>query len=551
MRKGLLLCHLCLCVLLLMMGCTGDGVQMRQHLEKLEQQNRAGEKLLNDSLAEDLVEYFDRHGDANERMRAKYMLGRTYYHLGELPRALETYLEAADCADTTSADCDYKVLSRIHAQSAVIYNLQVQPRSELLYYNLAEYYAWKAEDTLQAIECFAAQTEAYSYLKKPDSVIYICENSSLLFDNIGKKDRSSQMKGRAILPLTQMNEIEKSKQCIDEYESNSGLYFINDSISKGHEIYYYIKGNYYLATNQLDSAEYMFRKELRDGKDLNNQIAGCKGLQELYEKKKISDSIAKYANLGYILNDSAYSLSEMQNIQKLRASYNYNHHKQKAEEKAREAQKAYYTIFFLIIVIVAVLLFGSVIAWLWYRHNRTKQQLKEIQYHQTQTQLEQAQSDLMELQEKNENASDLIQKKIKEVESLQAKLAQSLQNQSGRDHADLEDSLVNASITKELTSLLQSNPVQAATQGQMRELRKLVNEFIPNFYTGINSRQTLRPVEYEVCLLIRCHFKPAAISKLMGREEAYISNLRKGILQKAYGIKGSPKELDERIMQII
>ena len=359
------------------------------------------------------------------------------------------------------------------------------------------------------------------------------------------------MKGRAILPLTQMNEIEKSKQCIDEYESNSGLYFINDSISKGHEIYYYIKGNYYLATNQLDSAEYLFRKELRDGKDLNNQIAGCKGLQELYEKKKISDSIAKYANLGYILNDSAYSLSEMQNIQKLQASYNYNHHKQKAEEKAREAQKAYYTIFFLIIVIVAVLIFGSVIAWLWYRHNRTKQQLKEIQYHQTQTQLEQAQSDLMELQEKNENASDLIQKKSKEVESLQAKLAQSLQNQSGRDHANLEDSLVNASITKELTSLLQSNPVQAATQGQMRELRKLVNEFIPNFYTGINSRQTLRPVEYEVCLLIRCHFKPAAISKLMGREEAYISNLRKGILQKSYGIKGSPKELDERIMQII
>ena len=89
-----------------MMGCTGDGVQMRQQLEELEQQNRAGEQLLNDSLAEDLVEYFDRHGNANERMRAKYMLGRTYYYLGELPRALETYLEAADCADTTSADCD-------------------------------------------------------------------------------------------------------------------------------------------------------------------------------------------------------------------------------------------------------------------------------------------------------------------------------------------------------------------------------------------------------------------------------------------------------------
>ncbi len=551
MRKGLLLCHLCLCVLLLMMGCTGDGVQMRQQLEELEQQNRAGEQLLNDSLAEDLVEYFDRHGDANERMRSKYMLGRTYYHLGELPRALETYLEAADCADTTSADCDYKVLSRIHAQSAVIYNLQVQPRSQLEELRLAELYAWKGKDSLQAIECFAQQAEAYQFLKELDSVVIIREIAAKQFREINREDRAAQTLGGAIMSLLLKANLDKANEYKDIYEKASNLFDEEGNILSGREIYYYIKGSYYMAVHQLDSAEYLFRKELRDGKDLNNQIAGCKGLQELYEKKKISDSIAKYANLGYILNDSAYSLSEMENIQKLQASYNYNHHKQKAEEKAREAQKAYYTIFFLIIVIVAVLLFGSVIAWLWYRHNRTKQQLKEIQYHQTQTQLEQAQSDLMELQEKNENASDLIQKKSKEVESLQAKLAQSLQNQSGRDHADLEDSLVNASITKELTSLLQSNPVQAATQGQMRELRKLVNVLIPNFYTGINSRQTLRPIEYEVCLLIRCHFKPAAISKLMGREEAYISNLRKGILLKAYGIKGSPKELDERIMQII
>ena len=534
-----------------MMGCTGDGVQMRQHLEKLEQQNRAGEQLLNDSLAEDLVEYFDRHGDANERMRAKYMLGRTYYHLGELPRALETYLEAADCADTTSADCDYKVLSRIHAQSAVIYNLQVQPRSQLKELRLAENYAWKSKDSLQAIECLAQQADAFQFLNNSDSVIIIRELAADKFCEIGREDRAAQTLGVTALTLFDTREMQKAKRYLELYETKSGNVDENGNVSEGREIYYYVKGLYFYHINHIDSAEYFFRKELCEGKDLNNQIAGSKGLQKIYEKKKISDSIAKYANLGYILNDSAYSLSEMQNIQKLQASYNYNHHKQKAEEKAREAQKAYYTIFFLIIVIVAVLIFGSVIAWLWYRHNRTKQQLKEIQYHQTQTQLEQAQSDLMELQEKNENASDLIQKKSKEVESLQAKLAQSLQNQSGRDHADLEDSLVNASITKELTSLLQSNPVQAATQGQMRELRKLVNVLIPNFYTGINSRQTLRPVEYEVCLLIRCHFKPAAISKLMGREEAYISNLRKGILLKAYGIKGSPKELDERIMQII
>ena len=346
----------CLWAVCILMGCD-NGKQQRLQLEQLEQHNRAGEQLLNDSLAEALVAYFDKHGDSNERMRSRYMLGRTYYHLGELPRALETYLEAASCADTTADNCDYKVLSRIHAQSAVIYHSQVQPRSQLKELGLAERYAWKAKDSLQAIECFSNQADAYDFLKMPDSVIFVCERSSALFEKIGRKDRASQMKGFAIISLIERKELGKSKQFIDDYEALSELFVQKDSIFPGHEIYYYMKGLYYAATQQLDSAEYLFRKELRDGIDLNNQIAGCKGLQKLYEKKKISDSIAKYASLSYELNDSAYNLSEMENIQKLQASYNYNHYKYLAEKKGFETKIAWLTSAIIIILTILLLWF--------------------------------------------------------------------------------------------------------------------------------------------------------------------------------------------------
>ena len=143
---------LCLCALGLIIGCSGNRAQMRQQLEALEQQNSQGEKLLNDSLAETLVAYFDKHGDANEQMRAKYILGTTYCGLNELPRALMIFYEAAGCADTTQADCNYQVLSLIHGQCAMIYHTQVQPRSELQELRLSEYYAWKDKDTLQAIK---------------------------------------------------------------------------------------------------------------------------------------------------------------------------------------------------------------------------------------------------------------------------------------------------------------------------------------------------------------------------------------------------------------
>ena len=125
----------------LLAGCGGNKAQMLQQLEQLELQNRSGEPMLNDSLAEDLVSYFDRHGDANERMRSRYILGRTYYCLGELPRALETYYEAADCADTTATDCNFKVLSRVYGQGSTVFYDQVQPRSQLEMLRQARYYA--------------------------------------------------------------------------------------------------------------------------------------------------------------------------------------------------------------------------------------------------------------------------------------------------------------------------------------------------------------------------------------------------------------------------
>ena len=73
----------------------------------------------------------------------------------------------------------------------------------------------------------------------------------------------------------------------------------------------------------------------------------------------MADSIAKYANLGYVLNDSAYSLSEMQNIQKLQASYNYNHKKQLAEQKAREAERAWLILALVVSGVIIILLLFS------------------------------------------------------------------------------------------------------------------------------------------------------------------------------------------------
>ena len=102
---------LVLTFLLLLAACTsGDRQQRLAQLEELERQNVADSLMTNDSLAQALADFFDRHGSPNERMRAHYILGRTYADLGEAPAALDSFYNALSCVDNSIFQEDYWTL---------------------------------------------------------------------------------------------------------------------------------------------------------------------------------------------------------------------------------------------------------------------------------------------------------------------------------------------------------------------------------------------------------------------------------------------------------
>ena len=112
--------------LLLLAACDpGRHERMQQELAALQAMNQADSVLTNDSLAQALADYFDRHGTPNEQMEAYYLLGRTHADRGEAPAALAAYHDAIDRADTTAADCDFYMLASTYAQMALLYHQQL------------------------------------------------------------------------------------------------------------------------------------------------------------------------------------------------------------------------------------------------------------------------------------------------------------------------------------------------------------------------------------------------------------------------------------------
>ena len=82
--------------------------QMRASLAAFQAANQADFVFTTDSLALELVRFFDHPlhfwTSANDRLMAHYLLGRCYADMGEAPRAIEEYSEAVEQADTTASD---------------------------------------------------------------------------------------------------------------------------------------------------------------------------------------------------------------------------------------------------------------------------------------------------------------------------------------------------------------------------------------------------------------------------------------------------------------
>ena len=104
-------------LLLMLVCCTteADRNRMRAGLDSINVRNRNGQSFTVSDV-QPYVDFFDEEGTPNDRLLAHYLLGLAYSDHGEAPMALQCYQDAADCADTTAADCDYAQLARVYGQ---------------------------------------------------------------------------------------------------------------------------------------------------------------------------------------------------------------------------------------------------------------------------------------------------------------------------------------------------------------------------------------------------------------------------------------------------
>lgn len=533
-------------VLLLALTCCtteADRNRMRAALDSINGRNRSGQPFTVKDV-QPYVEFFDDHGTPNDRLLAHYLLGLAYYDHGEAPMGLQCYQDAADCADTTAADCNYAQLCRVFAQMAQVFYEQGLYREQLVYQRLSSKYAWIGKDTLAALMSYEQESQAYRNLNMPDSLLYICEHVSQLYRNYGYPHYAAIALYSTLSTLIHRQEFDKAKQNMQIYESESGYFDSLGNIQKGREIYYKIKGLYFLHTNVLDTAEYYFRKELHDGKDYNNQNAAATGLSEFYQHLNLPDSSAKYALYAYSMLDSLYAQRTTKEVERMQAMYDYTRHQNIAHQEQEKANRRTVIIWFCFGIIIVGCLITTVVV----RELTRKKKTAEQKYLQSQSAIELAQSDIAKLRKNEETNSELISEKeqiIREQETImKALLRRDTRSQS------MANRRFKATVIYEKFEQL-SIVGQKPTNAEWEQMKEQLFKYYPDFRDFMSKHEhQLNDKEYKTCLLIRMDFKPKMVSHMLEVAPSYISNIRTEMLQKLFNLSGNSKAFDKMLKEI-
>lgn len=520
--------------------------RMRYELLRHKAMNKACITFTSDSVMKEVVDYYEDHGSANQRMLANYVLGCVYRDMHEVPLALEYYNKAAEQADTTAADCGYGTLYRVYSQMGFLFSKQYLPYQLLDAFGKAEKYAYLAKDTLNAIINYQNKGDAYDYLGKKDSVVAINLRSANMFKRIGDNYNAAIALGCNYSYYIEKQDSVNAKKAFEAYFSTG--YEGNSNYGDAKAFLLCEKGRYYMFVSRLDSAFSCLNQSLKLSKSYSNKAAATKVLAQYYARVNKPVLAMKYALKSSEYNDSDLLAVRESQLQQIQAMYNYGRNQEIARNAELKAER--------ITMLVYVLIAGGVVIFLLLTYLYLKQLKKKKEkilvtkhlYDDSLLKLRQKQEELELLRTVNDRKiADVIKEKEQTINKLEDDLKDIREKYSNSSLSDVDILLKESSIYKRI-KYLELHPKEIMRENDWIELEETIEQLIPSFIPLLKNR--LNVMAYRICLLVKLEISTSSIAILLGLSSSAISKYRKVMLEKLCGRSGKPKDFDEYIRQI-
>ena len=527
----------------------------RMHAELLrgKAMNKAYVNFTTDSVMLEVVDWYERHGNANQKMLAYYILGCAYRDLEDALSALKYLNLAVDAVDESDEDCDLSTLMRVYSQMGGLYQRVAAFENERIADMHAERLAWQIGDTISALRLMRLRASTlYDALQQSEALMIL--DSIVQFSNKhGLPEQTKTIYPMRIKYHIQTKNATYADSLLRVYESKMGIRPSTRDEDIVDITHFYRKGLYYNLVEQPDSAIQMFKRllqlinkrplytvgrhELREG--------SYQGLTEAYSLKHQPDSVIKYANLYCQWNDSSTRAKSSEHLLRYQSLYNYTKIQEQALKAEQKASRLRVTMILLVVIGIAI----AIIVWSIYQKRFKIERQKQIDTNKEyQLLLHELEKSAKELQLVKTDSERFLKEKELEIQSLQTALAMYQDNEQSVEQWSDERAILACDIAKHLHSL--SSHAQKATPNELNCLLVTAQNAFPKFYANItDASKGLSHTEIIISILIRFRFIPSEISLLLGLSSQRITNLKSSVNQKLFGTQGA-KTLDSHLMSL-
>ncbi len=546
------------------------SVRMRVELLRAEAQNKLYIPFRTDSVLRKVADYYNRHGSPNDRLRSRYALGCAYRDLHEAPRAIEYYQNSIDCADTTSVGCDFKTLSCVYSQMADQLRHQLALSSAIESRRQSIRYSFLIKDTLNALYDMTQITTEYMMLNKKDSAeVIFSKAKSLYLENGHQREWAIASLPLAYIYLTQPQRLNKAREVLDLYESESGMFSPDGHLPPSECMYYYYRGLYQKEIGNLDSAEYFYRRMYYPNMEYTHEDAMYRGLLCIYREKGTADSIAKYTDLYTNANDSSIAHKDTELMVQMQASYNYGRlQKEAIKQKGKAAEAKVWQAFFITFSVVLIFVIIRL---------RNRRILKHKELARTQQELQEAkeayQKEVEELERLEDNHKKVVrliqrdlqhsqseselyhlkyqhaQKDLEEISSMHEASIKSHKDEIERLNSKIEslsikNRLKNADDYQNTTIVKKLQDMEAKSQYTLSEhdwgtLIEVFGNHYPKLLANLLAISSVNENALRVCILITAGLRESAIANFLNIGDTAVSNYKSDINLALFGEKSA------------
>jgi len=524
----------------LVVAAVGMALVVRHHrsmctaLMDLQAENQADTVFKSDSAALRLVRHFDSPacllGTSNDRMLAHYLLGRAHADMDDAPAAIQDYYDAIECADTTDADCNIRILRNVYGQMAEVFHAQNLPEDEIEAQKQFIHYAWIMGDTIMAVDGYRMLENPYYLLGRYDSIMIV---DSIARQKLLALGDTIHATATLIVPsyLHIINkDYDKAAKEIEIVKLQSGIFMSDGNLKRVHQGYYYTLGLYFDGIGLLDSAEYYFRKAVSSHKF----EAGYQGLLSVYEKLGMSDSIAKYARLYADANDAMHRAMNSTTVHNTTALYNYSRHQRIAVIEARNAHRRLLIIYSFILVLLVFIVSGyAAYSQILRREKRREHMLNMyrklyIDKKNTVDTLLKEHSDLLVEQERISHELDELRGFQEQYEFVISQMQ--AQSSIGLYYSDeVVQDVIDASIQR----------ISVPDRRTLQRLQRRFEETFPHFVNSAETVISSNSYNIYVCILTDLGLSTGDIAFLLGLSSQQISNAKQRLNVKLFQGNGA------------